>query len=99
MEKEYMNTKNLKRMSEEEYKSRIAELKKQQRIQEALDKVAEEHLAQRKPKGPVQPQRRPIPRRVIPQTPPIRGLLHVDDQPAVKGFMGLLATTPDGSKG
>jgi hypothetical protein len=84
-------------MTEEEYMAKVADIKKQRQVQATLDKVADEVLAQRTPRGPVQrtQQRRPAPRHVQPQ--PIRGLLA--PEPTPKGFMGLLATTPKGSKG
>ena len=50
-------------MTEEEYRAKVAEIQKQHETPEALNKVAEQHLAQRKPRGPV--QRRPTPRRVV----------------------------------
>ena len=93
-----------KGMTEEEYMAKVAELKKeaeikkQQEAQDALNKVAEQHLAQRRPRGPVQrpQQRRGIPRRVIPRPEPIRGLLH--PEPTTSPFMGLLAIPVTGSK-
>ena len=59
-------------MTEEEYRAKVAEIQKQHKTQEALNKVAEQHLAQRKPRGPVQrpQQRRSVPRYVQ----PIRGI-------------------------
>ncbi len=88
-------------MTEEEYRAKVAELKKEAEIrkqQEALNKVAEQHLAQRRPRGPVQrpQQRRGIPRRVIPRPEPMRGLLH--PEPTTSRFMGLLAIPVTGSK-
>ena len=88
-------------MTEEEYMAKVAELKKEAEIkkqQETLNKVAEQHLAQRRPRGPVQrpQQRRGIPRRVIPRPEPIRGLLH--PEPTTSPFMGLLAIPVTGSK-
>ena len=51
-----------KGLTEEEYMAKVAELKKEAEIkkqQETLNKVAEEHFAQRRPRGPVQrPQQR-----------------------------------------
>ena len=91
-----------KGLTEEEYRAKVADIQKQHEAQDALNKVAEEHFAQRKPRGPVKRQQQPhrsVPRRVTAYTQPMRGLLHVDDQPPIKGFMGLLTTTPDGSKG
>ena len=93
-----------KGLTEEEYMAKVAELKKeaeikkQQEAQDALNKVAEQHLAQRRPRGPVQrpQQRRGIPRRVIPRPEPIRGLLH--PEPTTSPFMGLLAIPVTGSK-
>ena len=84
-------------MTEEEYMAKVADIKKQRQVQATLDKVADEHFAQRRPRGPVQrpQQRRPAPRYVQPQ--PIRGLLA--PEPTQNGFMSLLATTPSGSKG
>ena len=60
-------------MTEEEYRAKVAEIQKQHKTQEALNKVAEQHFAQRNPRGPVQP--RPAPRRVLPRVQPIRGIL------------------------
>ena len=82
-------------MTEEEYRAKVADIKKQKEVQEALDKVADQHFAQRKPRGPV--QRRPTPRRVVPRVQPIRGILH-PEQPTTSPFMGLLAIPVTGSK-
>ena len=81
-------------MTEEEYRAKVAEIQKQHETQEALNKVAEQHLAQRKPRGPVQrpQQRRSVPRYVQ----PIRGLLA--PEPRTSPFMGLLAIPVTGSK-
>ena len=79
-------------MTEEEYRAKIADIQKQRQTQEALDKVAEQHLAQRKPRGPV--QRRPVPRRIVPRVQPIHGILA--PEPRSSPFMGLLAVS--GSK-
>ena len=84
-----------KGMTEEEYRAKVAEIQKQHKTQEALNKVAEQHFAQRKPLGPV--QRRPTPRRVVPRVQPIRGILH-PEQPTTSPFMGLLAIPVTGSK-
>ena len=81
-------------MTEEEYRAKVAEIQKQHETQEALNKVAEQHLAQRTPRGPV--QRRPTPRRVVPRVQPIRGLLA--PEPRSSPFMGLLAIPDTGSK-
>ena len=83
-----------KGMTEEQYRAKVAEIQKQHKTQEALNKVAEQHLAQRKPRGPVQrpQQRRPAPRYVQ----PIRGLLA--PEPRSSPFMGLLAIPDTGSK-
>ena len=85
-----------KGMTEEEYMAKVAELKKESEIrkqQETLNKVAEQHVAQRRPRGPVQ---RPQQRRGIPRPEPIRGLLH--PEPTTSPFMGLLAIPVTGSK-
>ena len=81
-------------MTEEEYRAKVAEIQKQHKTQEALNKVAEQHLAQRKPRGPVQrpQQRRSVPRYVQ----PIRSLLA--PEPRSSPFMGLLAIPDTGSK-
>ena len=82
-----------KGLTEEEYMAKVAELKKeseirkQQEAQDALNKVAEQHVAQRRPRGPVQ---RPQQRRGIPRPKPIRGLLHPEEVTRPAGFMGLL---------
>ena len=81
-------------MTEEEYRAKIAEIQKQHKTQEALNKVADQHFAQRKPLGPV--QRRPTPRRVVPRVQPIRGILA--PEPRTSPFMGLLAIPDTGSK-
>ena len=87
-------------MTEEEYMAKVAELKKeaeiqkQHKTQEALNKVAEQHLAQRKPRGPV--QRRPTPRRVVSRVQPIRGILA--PEPRTSPFMGLLAIPVTGER-
>ena len=91
-------------MTKEEYMAKVAELKKeaeikkQQEAQDALNKVAEQHFAQRRPRGPVQrpQQRRPAPRRVMPRAPAMKGLLHPEETRPT-GFMGLLGAF-DGSK-
>jgi len=85
-------------MTEEEYRAKVAEIQKQHKTQEALNKVAEQHFSQRRPRGPVQrpQQRRGIPRRVIPRPEPMRGLLH--PEPTTSPFMGLLAIPVTGSK-
>ena len=82
-------------MTEEGYRAKVSEIQKQHKTQEALNKVVEEHFAQRKPLGPV--QRRPTPRRVVPRVQPIRGILH-PEQPTTSPFMGLLAIPVTGSK-
>ena len=83
-----------KGMTEEEYRAKVADIQKQHKTQEALNKVAEQHLAQRKPRGPVQ---RPQQRRSVPRTvQPIRGLLA--PEPRTSPFMGLLAIPVTGSK-
>ena len=74
-------------MTEGEFRQRIAEIQKQHKTQEALNKVAEQHFAQRKPRGPV-------PRRIVPRVQPIRGILA--PEPRTSPFMGLLAVS--GSK-
>ena len=58
--------------------------------QEILDRLAEEAVAKRKIRGPVQQQRRAVPRYVQ----PMRGLLA--PEPRTSPFMGLLAVS--GSK-
>ena len=83
-----------KGMTEEEYRAKIAEIQKQHKTQEALNKVAEQHLAQRKPLGPV--QRRPTPRRVVPRVQPIRGILA--PEPRSSPFMGFLAIPDTGGQ-
>ena len=75
-------------MTEEEYRAKVAEIQKQRQTQEALDKVAEEHFAQRRPRRPVS---RPNPQYGY---VPNRGLLSPEPQPSP--FMGLLAVS--GSK-
>ena len=81
-------------MTEEEYRAKVADIQKQHETQDVLNKVAEQHLAQRKPRGPV--QRRSIPRRVVPRVQPIRGILA--PEPRTSPFMGLLAIPVTGSK-
>ena len=81
-------------MTEEEYRAKVAEIQKQHETQDVLNKVAEQHFAQRKPRGPV--QRRPTPRRVVPRVQPIRGILA--PEPRTSPFMGLLAVPDTGSK-
>ena len=83
-----------KGLTEEENMAKVADIQKQHKIQEALNKVAEQHLAQRKPREPV--QRRPTPRRVVPRVQPIRGLLA--PEPRSSPFMGLLAIPDTGGK-
>ena len=83
-------------MTEEEFRQRIVEIQKQRETMEVLDKLAEQEVAKQKPRGPVQVRhRRAVPRYVQPQ-PPLRGLLA--PEPTAKGFMGILANTPDRSK-
>ena len=60
--------------------------------QQILDRLEEEAVAKRKMRGPVQQQRRSIPRYVQ----PIRGLLA--PEPRSSPFMGLLAIPDTGSK-
>ena len=60
--------------------------------QEILDRLAEEAVSKRKIRGPVQQQRRSVPRTVQ----PIRGLLA--PEPRSSPFMGLLAIPDTGSK-
>ena len=81
-------------MTEEEYRAKVAEIKKQHEAQETLNKVAEQHLAQRRPRGPVQrqQQRRQAPRRVVPRAPAVKGLLHPEQPSQPTGFMGLLSS-------
>ena len=71
-------------MTEEEYRAKVADIQKQRQTQEALDKVAEQHFAQRKPRGPLQ-------RRVVQ-----RGLLA--PEPRSSPFMGLLAIPDTGER-
>ena len=79
-------------MTEEEYRAKVAEIQKQHKTQEALNKVAEQHFAQRKARGSIQ---RPQQRRSVPRTvQPMRGLLA--PEPRSSPFMGLLAVS--GSK-
>ena len=81
-------------MTEEEYRAKVAEIQKQHETQEALNKVAEQHLAQRKARGSIQ---RPQQRRAIPRyVQPMRGLLA--PEPRSSPFMGLLAIPVTGSK-
>ena len=81
-------------MTEEEYRAKVAEIQKQHETQDVLNKVAEQHLAQRKLRGPVQrpQQRRPVPRYVQ----PMRGLLA--PEPRSSPFMGLLAIPDTGER-
>ena len=83
-----------KGMTEEEYRAKVADIQKQHKTQEALNKVAEQHLAQRKARGSVQrpQQRRSVPRYVQ----PIRGLLA--PEPRTSPFMGLLTIPVTGGK-
>ena len=85
-------------MTEEEYRAKVAEIQKQHKTQEALNQVAEQHLAQRKLRGPVQrpQQRRSAPHRVVPRVQPIRGILA--PEPRSPPFMGLLAIPVTWSK-
>ena len=95
-------------MTEEEYRAKVAELKKeaqikkQQEAQDALNKVAEQHFAVRRPRGPIQrQQRRPVQRRnPHPQYGyiPNSGLLAPESQPRTSPFMGLLAVPETGEK-
>ena len=83
-----------KGMTEEEYRAKVADIQKQHKTQEALNKVAEQHLAQRKARGSIQ---RPQQRRSVPRTvQPMRGLLA--PEPTTSPFMGLLAIPVTGSK-
>lgn len=92
-----------KGLSKEEYLAKVDEIRKQRETQEALDKVAEQHFAQRRPRGPVQrqQQRRPVQRRnPHPQYGymPNSGLLAPESQPRTSPFMGLLAVPETGEK-
>ena len=60
--------------------------------QEILDRLAEEAVAKRKIRGPVQQQRRAVPRYVQ----PMRGLLA--PEPRTSPFMGLLAIPVTGER-
>ena len=81
-------------MTEEEYRAKVAEIQKQHKTQEALNKVAEQHLAQREARGPIQ---RPQQRRAVPRyVQPIRGLLA--PEPRSSPFMGLLAIPITGER-
>ena len=80
-------------MTEEEYRAKVADIQKQHKTQEALNKVADQHFAQRKARGSVQ---RPQQRRVVPRVQPIRGLLA--PEPRSSPFMGLLAIPDTGGK-
>ena len=81
-----------KGLTEEEYRAKVADIQKQHETQDALNKVAEEHFAQRRPRGPVQrqQQRRQAPRRVVPRAPAVKGLLHPEEPSQPTGFLGLL---------
>ena len=92
-----MEKRNTRVMTETEYRSRIQKIRKDREMQEKLNQVAEEHVRKRSTRPrPNHPQPKPAVRYVQPQ-PPLRGLLAPEPMP--KGFMGLLATTPSGSKG
>ena len=86
------------RMSDEEFRNRIAELQKQRQQQEAIDKMAEARIRSKKPLPRLSnsPSRRPAPRYVQPRPVPMRGILSPDPQPRSSPFMGLL--TVSGSK-
>ena len=60
--------------------------------QEILNRLAEQAVAKRKMRGPVQQQRRPVPRYVQ----PMRGLLA--PEPRSSPFMGLLAIPDTGER-
>ena len=81
-------------MTEEEYRAKVADIQKQHETQDVLNKVAEQHFAQRKPLGPV--QRRPTPSRVLPRVQPIRGILAPEPRSSL--FMGLLAIPDTGER-
>ena len=81
-------------MTEEEYRAKVADIQKQHETQDVLNKVAEQHFAQRTPRGPV--QRRPVPRRIVPRVQPIRGILA--PEPRSSPFMGLLAIPVTGER-
>jgi hypothetical protein len=82
-------------MSEEEFRAKIAEIQKDRERQEVLDKLAEAHIAKRKPLPRLSnpSPRRPAPRTVQSRSVPMRGLLSPDPQPRSSPFMGLLAVS------
>jgi hypothetical protein len=85
-------------LTEEQYFDKIERIR-QEEIQKRFDKLADEEVKKRnlpRLKNPPPPRRvaRPV---VRPRPQPIRGLLH-PEEPKPTGFMGLLATTPQGDK-
>lgn len=91
-----MENRNNRVMTETEYRNRIKKIQKDREIQETLDKVAEESIRKRSTPRRSNP---PRPRPALPYSQPIqnlKGLLSPESRPS--GFMGLLNTTPKGSK-
>ena len=91
-----MKNRSTKTMTEVEYRAQIKKIRKERDLQARLDQLAETDTRKKAiPRLKTPPPPRPAVRYVQPQ-PPLRGLLA--PEPTIKGFMGLLATTPTGSK-
>ena len=88
-----------KGLTEEEYFEKVEKIRRDRELQERLNKLAEDDVKKRnlrRLKNPPPPRR--VARPVRPRPQPIRGLLHPEPEPKPKGFMGLLASTPEGGK-
>ena len=88
-----------KGMSQEEYKAKVMQIRRNRETQETLNKVAEAEVAKRNARPRVnQLARRPVaPRPQVRQVARVKGLLHPEPEPTPSPFMGILdsfAQTP-----
>ena len=88
-----------KGMTQQEYEAKVMQIRQDREKQETLDKLAEAHVAKRKPLPRInQSVRRQVaPRPQVRPVALVRGLLHPEPQPRPSPFMGILdslAQTP-----
>ena len=85
-------------LTEKQYFEKIERIR-QEETQRRLNKLAEEEVRKRNLRRLNDPPRpRTVARPVVrPRPQPVKGLLH-PEEPKPKGFMGLLASTPEGGK-
>ena len=81
-----------KGMTQQEYEAKVMQIRQDREKQETLDKLAEAHVAKRKPLPRInQSVRRQVaPRPQVRPVAPVRGLLHPEPQPRPSPFMGIL---------